>query len=207
MKNFSNLSYGILPALLSYKSVWLVPYPDLIIDWCDDMSKLDAVSHRIDIGLCIGLQPNESLIIKKIADIVDVIVASPKLVAELGYPILLDDLAERYPFIGQVNPNTGWAWHFPINRNQKLKLRCINFLSVDTYSGLQAVLQGKSAEMWSDFLCESYIKSGEFVQLLPETKIQKWQLFLYRPYEIVTPPRVLKVFEILDGILKKEFAR
>lgn len=185
----------------------LAPYPNLIIDWRDDMSKLDSVSHRIDIGLRIGLQPDESLIIKKIADIGDVIVASPKLIAELGEPTSLDDLAERYPFAGQVNPNTGRAWHFPINANLILKPRRINFLSVDTYSGLQAVLQGKSVGMLSDFLCEPYIKSGELVQLLPETKIQKWQLFLYRPYEIVTPPRVLKVFEILEGILKKEFAR
>lgn len=127
----------------------LAPYPALIIDWCDDMSKLGAVSNRIDIGL----QPDENLIIKKIADIGDVIVASPKLVAELGEPTSLDDLTEHYPFVGQVNSNTGREWHFPINANLILKSRRINFLSVDTYRGLQAVLQGKSVGMWSDFLC------------------------------------------------------
>lgn len=200
-------SWRINDTIVAQLLTALAPYPNLIIDWRDDMSKLDSVTHRIDIGLRIGLQPDESLIIKKITDIGDVLVASPKLIAELGYPTSLDDLAERYPFAGQVNPNTGRAWHFPINANQILKPRRINFLSVDTYSGLQAVLQGKSVGMWSDFLCAPYIKSGELVQLLPETKIQKWQLFLYRPYEIVSPPRVLKVFEILEGILKKEFAR
>ena len=188
-------SWRINDSVLSQLLTALAPYPELIIDWRDDMSKLDAVSHRIDIGLRIGLQPDESLIIKKIADIGDVIVASPKLIAELGEPTSLDDLAERYPFAGQVNPDTGRVWHFPINENLILKPRRINFLSIDTYSGLQAVLQGKSVGMLSDFLCEPYIKSGELVQLLSETKIQKWQLFLYRPYEIVTPPRVLKVFE------------
>ena len=56
--------------------------------------------------------------------------------------------------------------------------------------------------MLSDFLCESHLKSGQLVRLFPEVEIQKWQLFLYHPYETVTPPRVLKVFEMLEGILK-----
>ena len=67
----------------------------------------------------------------------------------------------------------------------------INFLSTDLYGYLQAVLQGKSAGMLSDFLCEPYLKSGRLVRLFPEVEIQKWQLFLYHPYETVTPPRVL----------------
>ncbi|EFH22570.1 hypothetical protein NEIPOLOT_01624 [Neisseria polysaccharea ATCC 43768] len=57
------------------------------------------------------------------------------------------------------------------------------------------------------FLCEPYLKSGQLVRLFPEVEIQKWQLFLYRSYETVTPLMVLKVFEILEGILKKEFER
>ncbi len=110
-------------------------------------------------------------------------------------------------FAGQINLSTGRAWHFPINSEQVLNPRRINFLSTDLYSYLQAVLQGKSAGMLSDFLCEPYLKSEQLVRLFPEVEIQKWQLFLYRPYETVTPPRVLKVFEILEGILKKEFER
>ena len=76
---------------------------------------------------------------------------------------------------------------------------------IDSY--LLEVLQGKLEGMLSDFLCDPYLKSGQLVRLFPEVGIQKWQLFLYRPYETVTPPRVLKVFEILEGILKKEFER
>ena len=200
-------SWRINDSVLSQLLTALAPYPELIIDWRDDMSKLDAVTHRVDIGLRIGLQPDENFIVKKIADIGDVLVASPQLIAQLGKPTSLDDLAERYPFAGQINLSTGRAWHFPINSEQVLNPRRINFLSTDLYSYLQAVLQGKSAGMLSDFLCEPYLKSGQLVRLFPEVEIQKWQLFLYRPYETVTPPRVLKVFEILEGILKKEFER
>ena len=116
----------------------------------------------------------------------------------------MDDLAERYPFAGQINLSTERAWHFPINSEQVLNPRLINFLSTDLYSYLQEVLQGKSAGMLSDILCELYLKSGQLVRLYPEVEIQ---LFLYCLYETVTPPRVLKVFEILELILKKEFER
>ena len=44
----------------------LALYSDLIIDWRDNMSELDAVTYRVDIGLRIGLQPDENLLLKKL---------------------------------------------------------------------------------------------------------------------------------------------
>lgn len=108
-------SWRINDSVLSQLLTALVPYPDLIIDWRDDMSKLDAITHCVDIGLRIGLKPDENFIVKKITDIGDILVASPELIAQLGKPTSLDDLAEHYPFAGQINLSTGRAWHFPIN--------------------------------------------------------------------------------------------
>ena len=145
-------SWRINDSVLSQLLTALVPYPDLIIDWRDDMSKLDAITHRVDIGLRIGLKLDENFIVKKITDIGDILVASPELIAQLGKPTSLDDLAEHYPFAGQINLNTGRAWHFPINSEQVLNPPpYLIFLSTDLYSYLQAVLQGKSAGMLSDF--------------------------------------------------------
>ena len=58
-------SWRINDSVLSQLLTALVPYPDLIIDWRDDMSKLDAITHRVDIGLHIGLKPDENFIVKK----------------------------------------------------------------------------------------------------------------------------------------------
>lgn len=200
-------SWRINDNILAKLLTALAPYPELIIDWRDTMSKLDTVTHRIDIGVRIGLQPDDKFIVKKITDIGDVLVASPALIAQLGKPSSLDDLVDRYPFAAQINLSTGRAWPFPLNPSQILKPHRINFLCTDTYTALQAVLQGKSVGLLSDFLCEPYLQSGQLVRLFPKVDIQKWQLFLYRPYETVTPPRVLKVFEVLEGILKEEFGR
>ena len=111
-------SWRINDSVLSQLLTALVPYPDLIIDWRDDMSKLDAITHRVDIGLRIGLKLDENFIVKKITDIGDILVASPELIAQLGKPTSLDDLEKRYPFAGQINFSTGRAWHFQINSEQ-----------------------------------------------------------------------------------------
>jgi lysR protein len=58
-------SWRINDSVLSQLLTALAPYPELITDWRDDMSKLDAVTHRVDIGLRIGLQPDENLLLKK----------------------------------------------------------------------------------------------------------------------------------------------
>ena len=184
----------------------LAPYPDLVIDWRDDMSKLDSVSHRIDMGVRIGLEPDPNFIVRKITEIGDVLVAAPSLIERLGEPTSLEDLEHRYPFAAEINVATGRTWHFPLNSEQSLKPRHIGFQSTSVYSNLQAVLKGKTMGMLSDFLVRPYIQSGELRQLFPEVEIQKWQLFLYRPYETITPPRVLRVFEVLEGILKEAFA-
>ena len=37
------------------------------------------------------------------------------------------------------------------------------------------------------------------------TAIHKWQLYLYRPYQTITSPRVLFVFDRLTEILKRRY--
>ncbi|OOF59629.1 LysR family transcriptional regulator [Rodentibacter genomosp. 2] len=198
-------SWRINDEILAKLLTALSPYPDLIIDWRDDMNKLDVVSHRIDIGVRIGLEPDPNFIVRKITDIGDMLVASPTLLARLGRPKSLEDLELRFPFFAQINPATGRAWHFPLNQERTLKPHHICFQSTDIYSGLQAVLRGNAVGLVSDFIAKPYVQTGELCQLFTDVEIQKWQLFLYRPYETITPQRVIQVFKLLEEILKEFF--
>ncbi|OOF78590.1 LysR family transcriptional regulator [Rodentibacter caecimuris] len=198
-------SWRINDEILAKLLTALSPYPNLVIDWRDDMSKLDSVSHRIDIGIRIGPKSEPNFIVRKIADIGDVLVAAPSLLERLGEPKSLEDLEQRFPFAALINVNTGRPWHFPLTPERTLKPHRIAFQSNNIYSKLQAVLQGSAVGLVSDFIAQPYLQTGELRQLFPEIKIQKWQLFLYRPYETVTPKRVLKVFEELERILRQFF--
>lgn len=183
----------------------LKPYPQLVLDWREDMTRFDTVAHRIDIGLRIGIEPNPNFIVRKIADVQDWIVASPKLLARLGMPKNLDDLQRHYPFSLPINVETGRAWELNLHDNQPLQPRCVNFYSTDPEYELKAILQGHSVGFISELFCRAYLENGELVKLFPELPIDKWQLYLYRPYQTVTSPRVLLVFDCLTEILQKRY--
>ncbi|MDO4906116.1 MAG: LysR family transcriptional regulator [Lautropia sp.] len=184
----------------------LAPYPDIIIDWREGMIKLDMVEDRIDIGLRVGEKPDENFIVRKIADMGDILACSPKLLEKLGKPQDFDDFERRFPFAQPINANTGQAWALPLNENITLVPRHIVFYSVDNYSAMQAILLGHCAGLVNDFMAKPLLARGELVRLFPEIKIDKWQLFLYRPYQTITPARVLKVFDLMTDICRKVFA-
>lgn len=180
-------------------------YPGIVLDWREDMGKLDMIEDRIDIGLRIGVEPDQDFLVRKIADIGDILVASPKLLANIGLPQNFDDFQRHFPFAQPINPNNGRAWNLPLNENVTLVPRNIAFHSVDNYSALQAILLGKCAGLVNDFMAKPLLADGQLVQLFPDIEIDKWQLFLYRPYQAVTPARVLKVFDVLTDILRTIF--
>lgn len=183
----------------------LAPYPQLTLDWRENMTKFDVMEHRIDIGLRIGKAPNPNFIVRNIAEVQDWIVASPKLLERLGAPKDLDDLQRNFPFSLPINVETGRVWELVMNQAQKLIPRQVNFYSTDPECELKAVLRGNVVAFISELFCKPYFERGELVKLFPAIPIDKWQLYLYRPYQTITSPRVLFVFDRLTEILKKRY--
>ena len=195
LPNHERILYELLTALR--------PYPELLIDWRLDMMRLDTVEHRIDIGIRVGREPNPNFIIKSIAQVQHIFVASPDLLERLGAPKDFDDLRQRYPFSGLMNPETGKVWEFMLDGVNTFVPRHLEFFSTDPDSQIQAALAGRAVVQASDLACKEYLASGRLVKVLPEIQQEKWQLYLYRPYQTITPKRVMKVFEVLEKVLRK----
>lgn len=198
LPNHEQIVYELLTALR--------PYPELFIDWRLDLSLLDNVQNRIDIGIRVGREPDPNFIIKPITSVQHIFVASPELIEKLGKPQDLEDLRQRYPFSSLINAETGRAWDFMLDDNHTFTPRHIEFFSTDPYTELQATLTGRTVMQASNLICHEHLEQGRLVNVLPEIQQAKWLLYIYRPYQTITPPRVLKVFEILEGILKKKWA-
>ena len=195
LPNHEQILYELLTALR--------PYPELFIDWRLDMMRLDTVEHRIDIGIRVGREPNPNFIIKSIAQVQHIFVASPDLLERLGAPKDFEDLRQRYPFSGLMNPETGKVWEFMLDGVNTFLPRHLEFFSTDPDTQIQAALAGRAVVQASDLACKEYLASGRLVKVLPEIQQEKWQLYLYRPYQTLTPKRVMKVFEVLEGVLRK----
>ena len=195
LPNHEQILYELLTALR--------PYPELFIDWRLDMMRLDTVEHRIDIGIRVGREPNPNFIIKSIAQVQHIFVAAPDLLERLGAPKDFEDLRQHYPFSGLINPETGKVWEFMLDGVNTFLPRHLEFFSTDPDTQIQAALAGRAVVQASDLVCKEYLASGRLVKVLPQIQQEKWQLYLYRPYQTLTPKRVMKVFEVLEGVLRK----
>ena len=63
----------------------------------------------------------------------------------------------------------------------------------------------KAVSQLSTLSCAEYLRNGQLQILLPNLPLEKWQFYLYRPYQTLTPKRVLVVFDVLEKILKERF--
>lgn len=116
-------------------------------------------------------------------------------------PKNLQDLQQRYPLSGLFNPQTGRVWNWYINQNQQIGLSHPAFIASDMQSELIAACAGRSVAQLLEWLCGEDLAAGRLVELLPDLTVPSWKLYLYRPYQAMTPTRVVYVFECLKGIL------
>lgn len=169
-----------------------------------DAEKLDLVEAQIDIGVRVG-QPQPLMIVRRIADIRERIVAAPGLLARCGMPDSLQDLHRRFPVSSLLNPSTGRVWGWALNENQIIAPRQTRFVTNDPYAELSLALAGQCCALIADTLCADYLASGNLVELFPEWLRKSWLMYIYRPQRGVTATRVLRVFEWLEDILQRYY--
>lgn len=179
----------------------LAPYPHIHIDWRTNFDNLKTVEDRIDIGVRITNLPDEHWVAKKIADLREPVVATPALIQALGKPKDMVDLAANFPVGYILNPKTGKAWDLMAG-NQPIALANPTVITSDIKSLLPAVLSGRIFAPVMRHDCQPYLDSGELQIVLENQETQMWSIYLYRPYQAITPKRVSLVFELLEGILR-----
>lgn len=192
-------------AILADLATKCADYPELRIDWRVDAAKLHLVENQIDIGLRIGFEPDPLMIIRKITEMQDKFVISPRLLARLGQPKDLNDLQKRFPVSNLLNVDTGRSWGWPINEELHLFPKQQRFATDDPYSELATTLAGMTCALVADYMCNKHLENGSLVELFPDIPRKSWQMYLYRPQRTITSPHVLKVFDWLTEILRKYY--
>ena len=179
----------------------LEPYPDIAIDWRLGIDKLKSVDDQIDIALRICQEPELDWVAQHISTFSEKIVASPTLLKRLGVPKDLQDLVQNYPLSGLIDPKLKRIWQWQINAEQRFMPNRTIFFASDVQSELQSALAGRSCSYLINSVCDPYLENGQLVELFPEIEKQKWQLYLYRPYQTIVAERVIWVYNKLKEIL------
>ncbi len=108
------------------------------------------------------------MIIRKICDTTDKIVASPAYLARHGTPQSLDELTGRFPASSLINANTNRPWGWPLNAEMHIFPKNIRFITNDPANELAAALAGCVAAYIPEHLCRTYLQNGKLVELFPE---------------------------------------
>lgn len=172
-------------------------YPDLRLHWKAGLGIDDVVDEQIDVGFRFGTPDDSRLIVRKICEVEDCIVAAPALLAQVGTPESWQALQKDYPLSALFNPNTGraYAWYLS-NQHQFVPVRP-KFTATRIDYEITAVLTAQTIACLPRFACRPYLASGELVELFPEMSRKQWTAYVYRPQRSVTHPRVKLVFDWL----------
>lgn len=181
----------------------LSDYPQIRIDCRMSFDNFKAVDDQIDIGLRITRTPEEYWVAKKIAMLREPIVATPELIARVGLPKDINDLLENFPVGNLLNPKTGKAWDW-FTDEQHYSLPNATVVSSDIRSIRHAVLAGRIFAPVMYYDCKHDIAEGKLQVVFNDEASHIWGFYLYRPYQPITPKRVLVVFELLEEILMRE---
>ncbi|WP_246301918.1 LysR family transcriptional regulator [Mycoplana rhizolycopersici] len=185
----------LLPRLFG---IFAKAYPDLQFDIGLTDRFVNLVREDYDVALRAGSPLPEDLIVRRLADLPMVMVASPDFVAAWGDPESAEALAKlpfaRYAMGGAVQPVrlVGGATFMPNGR-----------IDCDTGMALiHAALNGLGAAYLLRCLVKEELRAGRLVELAPEIALPKLPLSALHAFGRTVPARVRLFCDFMAGEAK-----
>jgi DNA-binding transcriptional LysR family regulator len=142
------------------------PEVELEIDFSD--RRADIVAEGFDVVIRIGLLEDSTLIARKLAPCPIILCAGKKLIKKYGLPESAEQLS-TYPGIVYNKHAQKEEWRYR-NSNDKVVSQTLNrnFAANTAEMLLEACLRGLGIALLPAFSADSYLKSGELVELFPD---------------------------------------
>ncbi|HAY45031.1 MAG TPA: LysR family transcriptional regulator [Gammaproteobacteria bacterium] len=142
------------------------PEVELEIDFSD--RRADIVAEGFDVVIRIGLLEDSTLIARKLAPCPIILCAGKKLIKKYGLPESAEQLS-TYPGIVYNKHAQKEEWRYR-NSNDKVVSQTLNrnFAANTAEMLLEACLRGLGIALLAAFSADSYLKSGELVELFPD---------------------------------------
>lgn len=165
-------------------------YPEIGLDISTNESIVDLIDEGMDVAIRIGALPDSSLVARRLADNVRLLVASPDYLAAHGAPEAPEDL-ERHQCLAYAHQRRDDAWfHRPLDgavdaTPARFKSR---FRANDADAMLHAARDGLGIGLLSTWLMADELRDGRLVPLMTN---RQWTLSPGSPPAIygVYPPK------------------
>ena len=148
----------------------------IILDFIDDYPNvslqlkvadhyIDPIGDEVDVIIMITNKPTEGLIAKPLGQCRLVLCASPEYIEQYGMPIHPQDISGHNCLCLGENPRDR-VWEFT-NNNKKVSIN-VNGTFIVNHSEIrrEAVLRGVGVSVFPEFAIQSYIDSGQVIEIL-----------------------------------------
>lgn len=185
----------LVPALARLGSA----HPGLRLDLRLSDLLADVVEEQVDVGVRIGFLRDSRFVARAVARVGFHMVGAPSLIARLGAPHSLEELA-RAPVTVVIDPNTGKPWPWHMAQGQQWSPANPVFASDDTWAECAAVVAGLGFGQIASFAAIPHLRSGALVPILPDFAPDPWELYIYRPQRGPVAARIRLVFDHLLAV-------
>ena len=172
-------------------------YPDVEMDIDFSDRWVDVISESYDLVVRIGALQDSSLMARRLADCPIFLCASPAFLEQHG-PIESPDQIASLPAIVYTQHSNTEDWSYQ-SKAQSGKVRLKKVFSGNAAEmQVEACLKGVGVALLPCFTAQSYLDSGELIQVLPEYKtVPERGIYLVYPYNRQTSTRVKLLIEAL----------
>ncbi|MRN37908.1 LysR family transcriptional regulator [Neisseria sp. N95_16] len=164
----------------SLLSGWLVEYreryPEVTLDLVLDNRHVDLIAEGFDLALRVSKTPSPSLIVKPLAVIQFVLVASPEYIRRHGKPATLEEVMQHQAILpSYTNQRTVEITHTTSGEKSMLSLKPV-MLTDNTLMVRELVKTGGGIGYQPLMVVQKDLEDGTLVRLLPEYTMVNEQL-------------------------------
>lgn len=164
----------------SLLSSWLVEYrerhPEVTLDLVLDNRHVDLIAEGFDLALRVSKTPSPSLIVKPLAVIQFVLVASPEYIRRHGKPATLEEVMQHQAILpSYTNQRTVEITHTTSGEKSMLSLKPV-MLTDNTLMVRELVKAGGGIGYQPLMVVQKDLEDGTLVRLLPEYTMVNEQL-------------------------------
>lgn len=185
-------------------SRFLVEFPLVRIRLSATNRRVDVIEEGVDVALRVRFPPleNEGLVMRRLAESRQILVASPTLLSRFGSPSAPDQLS-GLPGMDLVRSASRHAWELQDQGGSQTSVSFEpRYVADDMYALRQAAIDGVGVVQLADYLVADQIASGELVAVLPGWHLKSGIVHAVFPSRRGLSPAVRSFVDYLAVALK-----
>jgi LysR family transcriptional regulator for bpeEF and oprC len=156
---------------------FLARYPDLRLELGMGLRPTDLLEEGIDCVVRFGIQPDSSLVARRVGTMTSVCCATPAYLREHGTPLRPEELS-AHRCVNFVSNRTGRIldWEFA-REGQKVLLTLDGVLAVNDHDAyIVAGLMSFGIVKVANYVARPYLESGQLMQVLPDWTAEQYPI-------------------------------